>query len=99
MPDLFCKIILLPPKSTFRAASPFVAPATFIKSSGNLGVALYGKVKIPIINYIYGLGGRDISVDMLRQVIDETNRVSKEGKATLLDGKHLTGFTYLGVRE
>lgn len=54
--------------------------------------ALYGHTETPITNYIYGLGGRDISVDMLNQVVDETNRVAKEGKTKEL-------FTYLGVRE
>jgi len=54
--------------------------------------ALYGQADKPIINYIYGLGGRDISVDMLRQVIDETNQVCKKGKVE-------KEFSYLGVRE
>lgn len=54
--------------------------------------ALYGKTNAPIVNYIYGLGGRDISIDMLRQVIDETKVISEEGKAKKT-------FTYLGVRE
>ena len=54
--------------------------------------ALYGRTDIPVMNYIYGLGGRDISVDMLKQVVDETNQVSKSGKAKEL-------FSYLGVRE
>ena len=54
--------------------------------------ALYGKRDVPVINYIYGLGGRDISVDMLRHVIDEGNEVSKYGKTDKV-------FSYLGVRE
>jgi len=54
--------------------------------------ALYGKTNAPVVNYIYGLGGRDISIDMLRQVIDETKVISEEGKAKKT-------FTYLGVRE
>ncbi len=53
---------------------------------------LYGKTNIPVINYIYGLGGRDISIDMLKQVIDETNEIAKKGKTDRL-------FSYLGVRE
>ena len=53
---------------------------------------LYGKTNIPVINYIYGLGGRDISIDMLNQVIDETNEITKKGKTDRL-------FSYLGVRE
>lgn len=54
--------------------------------------ALYGKLNIPVVDYIYGLGGRDISVDMLRQVVDEANEIAKQGKAE-------RQFSYLGVRE
>jgi len=54
--------------------------------------ALYGQTEIPVTNYIYGLGGRDISVDMLKQVVEETKEISKVGKVKEL-------FTYLGVRE
>ncbi len=53
--------------------------------------SLYGKINIPIVNYIYGLGGRDISVDMLKQVVDETNEIARQGKTN-------TEFSYLGVR-
>ena len=54
--------------------------------------SLYGKTDVPIMNYIYGLGGRDISVDMLKKVVEETNEVSKTGKTKFT-------FGYLGVRE
>lgn len=53
--------------------------------------AMYGVSNMPIINYIYGLGGRDINVSMLHQVVKETYEVAQSGK-------HDKALTYLGVR-
>lgn len=44
-----------------------------------------------IVNYIYGLGGRDIRQDQIEQVITETGQVAKTGKVK-------RAVTYLGVR-
>ena len=54
--------------------------------------ALYGKTNIPIVNYIYGLGGRDISVSMLHRVVKDTYDIASKGKADKV-------LNYLGVRE
>ncbi|NQT46038.1 MAG: pyruvate ferredoxin oxidoreductase [Candidatus Omnitrophica bacterium] len=57
----------------------------------DIKAALYGKTSVPIVNYIYGLGGRDIPVGDIRKVFEdllETAR-TKEIKEPL---------TYLGVR-
>jgi pyruvate ferredoxin oxidoreductase alpha subunit len=53
---------------------------------------LYGNSCVPVVNYIYGLGGRDILASDLNRVIDDlldiagTKQVRRE-------------LTYLGVRE
>ncbi|NQT07421.1 MAG: pyruvate ferredoxin oxidoreductase [Candidatus Omnitrophica bacterium] len=54
--------------------------------------ALYGVANIPVVNYIYGLGGRDISVNMLHKVVKETYDITKTGKSEKT-------MSYLGVRE
>ncbi|MFH1995754.1 MAG: transketolase C-terminal domain-containing protein, partial [Candidatus Omnitrophota bacterium] len=54
--------------------------------------ALYGKTDIPITDYIYGLGGRDITVEDLAKVIADLQEVRKTGKIE-------QEVTYLGVRE
>ncbi len=54
--------------------------------------ALYGVANIPVVDYIYGLGGRDISVSMLHRVVKDTYDVVRKGKTDKV-------LTYLGVRE
>ncbi len=54
--------------------------------------ALYGVTGIPVVDYIYGLGGRDISVSMLHRVV-------KDGYDIVRTGKAGATLTYLGVRE
>lgn len=54
--------------------------------------ALYGVSQAPVTNYIYGLGGRDISVNMLHRVIKDTYDAAREGKTK-------ETLCYLGVRE
>jgi pyruvate ferredoxin oxidoreductase alpha subunit len=54
--------------------------------------ALYGETAPPIKGYIYGLGGRDINPDHIRQAFDEAKKVASSGKSS-----DETGF--LGVRE
>jgi pyruvate ferredoxin oxidoreductase alpha subunit len=46
----------------------------------------------PVINYIYGLGGRDYSPKELRKVFDDINHIAQTGKADL-------SVRYLGLRE
>jgi len=54
--------------------------------------ALYRKSDIPVVNYIYGLGGRDMGVGEINHVYADLAGIAKTGKI-----KELT--TYLGVRE
>jgi pyruvate ferredoxin oxidoreductase alpha subunit len=49
------------------------------------------KEDIDIVNYIYGLGGRDIRQDQIEQAITETAQAAKTGKVK-------TFVNYLGVR-
>jgi len=53
--------------------------------------ALYGVVDIPVVNYIYGLGGRDTSVNMLHRVVKDVYDISKSGRCDNI-------LNYLGVR-
>ena len=51
----------------------------------------YGKVRAEAINYIYGLGGRDLLKEHAEQVLDEL-------KETVAKGGHEDFVRYLGVR-
>ncbi|MDR1391987.1 MAG: pyruvate ferredoxin oxidoreductase [Clostridiales bacterium] len=55
--------------------------------------ALYGKTHtIKVINYIYGLGGRDVKINDIRFVYDELQKI--------FDGKKIESiFNYLNVKE
>ncbi len=53
--------------------------------------ALYGDNK-PAVNYIYGLGGRDIDTTMIGQVFNDLQHILKEGPTE-------EKVYYLGVRE
>ena len=54
--------------------------------------ALYKKSDIPVVNYIYGLGGRDMGLGEINHVYADLAGIAKTGKI-----KDLT--TYLRVRE
>ncbi len=54
--------------------------------------ALYGVTNIPVVNYIYGLGGRDVSVGMLHRIV-------KDGYDIACKGKVNKTLTYAGVRD
>ena len=54
--------------------------------------ALYGKENAPMmINYIYGLGGRDVRVESIRTVFEALEKV-------VADGKPGETYRYLDVR-
>lgn len=54
--------------------------------------AFYGRVKdIKAINYIYGLGGRDVKADDIKKVFNDL--------IELKNGAQIPVFNYLGVRE
>ncbi|MFH1783332.1 MAG: transketolase C-terminal domain-containing protein [bacterium] len=54
--------------------------------------ALYGAKRQPIVtNYIYGLGGRDITMEHITSVFNELGEIARHGKAKKL-------VDYLGVR-
>jgi pyruvate ferredoxin oxidoreductase alpha subunit len=51
--------------------------------------ALYGKAKTPkLINYVYGLGGRDVTLDELRTVFADLKKIDQ-----------MPAYNYFGVRE
>ena len=55
--------------------------------------AMYGRADgVKLINYIYGLGGRDVRTDDIAVVYDTLQEIAKTGKVTEV-------FNYLGVRE
>jgi len=55
--------------------------------------AMYGRADgVKMINYIYGLGGRDVKVDDIEVVYNELQAIAKTGKVKEV-------FNYLGVRE
>jgi len=55
--------------------------------------AMYGRVEgVKMINYIYGLGGRDVKVDDIEVVYNELQEIAKTGKVKEV-------YNYLGVRE
>jgi pyruvate ferredoxin oxidoreductase alpha subunit len=53
--------------------------------------ACYGSSK-PMLNFIYGLGGRDLKLDDLKDVFRALAAVKKSGKAD-------PAVRYIGVRE
>jgi pyruvate ferredoxin oxidoreductase alpha subunit len=54
--------------------------------------ALYHNASVPIKNYIYGLGGRDVSADQIHQAYQELKSLAASGKSSDEIG-------FLGVRE
>lgn len=54
--------------------------------------ALYGKTDIPIVDYVYGLGGRDVPGTDVELVYRDLEEIAKTGKINEL-------VNYLGVRE
>ena len=48
--------------------------------------------KPPVINYIYGLGGREISLEEIASVYEDLRRIARTGKVKKM-------VNYLGVRE
>ena len=54
--------------------------------------AFYGKISgVKVINYIYGLGGRDVKTNDIEKVFNDL--------LELKDGKEMPVYNYLGVRE
>ncbi len=55
--------------------------------------ALYDRdARVPITNYIYGLGGRDVSMEHIREVYKDLAEVASTGKIA-------QSINYLGLRE
>ncbi|KPK39476.1 MAG: pyruvate ferredoxin oxidoreductase [Omnitrophica WOR_2 bacterium SM23_29] len=54
--------------------------------------ALYNRSSLPVVNYVYGLGGRDINMDDISSVYAELSEIAKTGKIK-------EKVKYLGVRE
>jgi len=55
--------------------------------------AMFGRVDgVKVINYIYGLGGRDVKTDDIKEVYTNLQEIAKTGKVKEV-------YNYLGVRE
>ena len=55
--------------------------------------AMYGRAEgIKVINYIYGLGGRDVKTNDIEKVYADLAEIVKSGKVESV-------YNYLGVRE
>ncbi|MBD3262123.1 MAG: pyruvate ferredoxin oxidoreductase [Candidatus Altiarchaeales archaeon] len=59
---------------------------------GEIKAAIYSKLSTPIVNYIYGLGGRDIKLGQLKKVYKELEEIKDKKEV----GQPLR---YLGVRQ
>jgi pyruvate ferredoxin oxidoreductase alpha subunit len=93
----------LPVDDVRRALAKITAIAVMDKSMsfGGLGGAVFCEIRHalydekqrpPIVNYIYGLGGRDTSPRELRGVFEELMHIAKTGQVE-------TQVNYLGLRE
>jgi pyruvate ferredoxin oxidoreductase alpha subunit len=68
----------------------FGAPASPLMEE--IMTAYYHDEKKPLMaNYVHGLGGRDTSLDMVREVYDDLLKIKREGKVTEI-------MNYIGVR-
>ncbi len=69
---------------------------SFSANGGPLGAetkaALYGKCNALTVDYIYGIGGRDVKVEDLKSVYDKLTEMVKTGKAP-------DSYQYLAIRE
>jgi len=55
--------------------------------------AMFGRIDgVKVINYIYGLGGRDVTTDNIKEAYDTLQEIAKTGKVKEV-------YNYLGVRE
>lgn len=92
-----------PAEKLIKALSNFKAIAVLDRSSGmnaytgpvftEISSCLYNAPKKPkMLNYIYGLGGRDTTVEDIESVYKDLEKVAKTGKVENL-------INYLGVRE
>ena len=55
--------------------------------------AMYGMENTPaIVDYIYGIGGRDVTMDHIKSVYDDLAKIAKTGQVEKT-------LTYLGIRE
>ena len=97
-----------PHKQIAEALSGMKAVAVLDRSEGMASMggpvfaeirsALYDYDKRPItVNYVYGLGGRDITLAHINSVYGDLQRFAAEGKPTVDSISDLV--TYLGVRE
>ncbi|MDD5449390.1 MAG: pyruvate ferredoxin oxidoreductase [Candidatus Omnitrophica bacterium] len=59
---------------------------------GDIRCALYGASSAPVINYIYGLGGRELTEQDINKIIDDTLAAARTGKT-------VPEPAYIGVRE
>jgi len=55
--------------------------------------AMYGMDNAPaVVDYIYGIGGRDVTMDHIKSVYDDLAKIVRTGQVERT-------LTYLGIRE
>ena len=70
---------------------------SFSNVGGPLGAEVtqalfYGKVQCEAIDYMYGLGGRDLLDEHAERIVNELQQV-------VIDGGHDDFYRYIGIRE
>lgn len=80
-----------------RAVAVMDRTESYNDNCGPLGAeittALYrAKAQTLVVNYVYGLGGRDVRVDDIKAVYSELEKIAESGNAG-------EAYRYLGVRE
>jgi len=59
---------------------------------GDVRSALYRESSAPVMDYVYGLGGREIELDHLRGIVEDLRKAAEAGKP-------VRELAYIGVRE
>jgi pyruvate ferredoxin oxidoreductase alpha subunit len=93
-----------PARELAAALSGLKAVAVFDRSdtfAGNMGGPVFIELRsslydLPtrplLVNYVYGLGGRDLSIDLIKKATEELKEISRNGNVKQL-------INYLGLRE
>lgn len=70
---------------------------SFTTQGGPLGTEVttalyYAKLNIEVVNYVYGLGGRDLLVEHIEEIYKNLEQMAKDGVSP-------KGYQYIGIRE
>ncbi|MCR5785815.1 MAG: pyruvate ferredoxin oxidoreductase [Eubacterium sp.] len=83
--------------SKVKAVAIFDRAESFCNVGGPLSAEVtramfYGKVRAEVMDYVYGLGGRDLLEEHAQKVLDDLKKIVKDGGSD-------DYYRYLGVRE